>query len=322
MFFNKIDVKDGVTNNNWITLKESKAFTILPIDVSKTSNFFCIGSCFAENLKISLEKKIGIKCFPDYEKLSFDKKHQTVDTLNYGRYHMNHYTSKSILQEFQRSWYIENDYPPIKIDDFYIFENEKINSPGSFCYQDPYRRNVFANSESDIRKLSDNISECVKSGLNSANVFIITLGLVEIFRSRITKLSFNQFAGYSGVGYNSKDLEFYKQTALDVENDLVSIIKIIKSISSSNIVIFSVSPIPLQVTFSLNDVFAANMYSKSTLRSAVENVVDPKNGIYYFPSYEIAMNIGSVFFQERDMRHAQQGYVDQIVQTFFSILKE
>jgi hypothetical protein len=59
---------------------------------------------------------------------------------------------------------------------------------------------------------------------------------------------------------------------------------------------FFLSPIPLQLTFSKNDIFSANIYSKSVLRAAVENVISTDEGVFYFPSYELALNIGSDFF--------------------------
>jgi hypothetical protein len=245
-----------------------------------------------------------------------------ADTINIGKFHMNYYSSASILQEFQRSWYGNSQWPPIEVQNLYIKDGKKVLESGAICYQDPYRREVFANSSNQILNLSSNISECVKTGLKNANVFVITLGLVEIFRSKKTGLVFNQFPGYSGAGYTSEHLEFHRQSAVEVITDLKNIVNLIKNISNDNKIVFSVSPVPLQMTFSQEDVFIANMYSKSTLRSAVESVIDPDRGVYYFPSYEIALNIGSDFFQERDMRHAKEKYVDLIIKAFLKCLRD
>ena len=102
----------------------------------------------------------------------------------------------------------------------------------------------------------------------------------------------------------------------EVYNDLKEIISIIKNINTNNKIIFSVSPVPLQLTFTNNDIFEANIYSKSTIRSAVENVIDPDSGIYYFPAYEIALNFGANFFQDRDNRHPKEDIVENIVRIF------
>lgn len=53
--------------------------------------------------------------------------------------------------------------------------------------------------------------------------------------------------------------------------------------------IFTVSPIPLNFTFTDNDIVVANKYSKSMLRASVEQFIDNKN-IFYFPSFEIVQD--------------------------------
>jgi len=54
-------------------------------------------------------------------------------------------------------------------------------------------------------------------------------------------------------------------------------------------IIFTLSPIPMAFTFSENDVVVANRYSKSLLRSSIENFIDNKN-VFYFPSFEIVFD--------------------------------
>ena len=115
-------------------------------------------------------------------------------------------------------------------------------------------------------------------------------------------------------------MKFFRQTVSDVESDLKKIVDLIKSIKKTNKIVFSVSPVPLAATFTDRDIFTANIYSKSTLRSAVEHVVDPESGVYYFPSYEMSLNFGSGFFQSRDLRHANQEHVQFIMDAFFGSL--
>jgi hypothetical protein len=323
MYFNELTLKTaGNSNKKWSNLFKFKKLTLVPIDIKKESKFYFIGSCFAEYLRMSMERETARDFYPAFKELKFDSKNEMADTINIGKFHMNYYSSASILQEFQRSWYGNSQWPPIEVQNLYIKDGKKVLESGAICYQDPYRREVFANSSNQILNLSSNISECVKTGLKNANVFVITLGLVEIFRSKKTGLVFNQFPGYSGAGYTSEHLEFHRQSAVEVITDLKNIVNLIKNISNDNKIVFSVSPVPLQMTFSQEDVFIANMYSKSTLRSAVESVIDPDRGVYYFPSYEIALNIGSDFFQERDMRHAKEKYVDLIIKAFLKCLRD
>ena len=197
-----------------------------------------------------------------------------------------------------------------------IVNGERVKETGGVIWQDPCRREVFSSTREDLLSNSKKIDFCIGEGLKKGNVFVITLGLVEVFYSGDSVL--NQFPGYGFIGesYAGKDVTFKRQTAIDVEQDLRDIVDIIKDINPKNKIIFSVSPIPLQKTFSENDVFVANAYSKATLRSAVENVVDHDFDIYYFPSYEIAMNFGFDFYVQKDMRHAKPEYIDLIIKTF------
>lgn len=319
MYFDQVTIVEKQSNRKWKELFDSKSFCLEKINVSKNARFYCIGSCFAEYVRTALENISAKKCLPDFETIAPDKRCEVVDTVSLGKYHMNYYSSASILQEFERSLY-DKELPPIKVANFQIRDGKKVQSIGNTAYQDPYRREVYANSVLGINNLSNRISRCVKAGLVEADCFIVTLGLVEIFRLEGSGLVFNQYPSYQGIGYFSENLKFYRQTVSDVEQDLKKIINLIKSINESNKIIFSVSPVPLQATFTDSDVFSANVYSKSTLRSAVEHVVDRKSGIYYFPSYEMALNFGSDFFQSRDLRHANHRHVNFIMKAFFNSL--
>jgi hypothetical protein len=322
MYFNRVTIVEKQTNRKWKELFDTQTFFLKRISISKSSKFYCIGSCFAENVRNVLETTYQKKCLPSFETLLVNKACEIADTIALGKYHMNYYSSASILQEFERSYYQNGDFPPVAVENFRIKDGKKFQTIGATAYQDPYRREVYANSVNEINNLSIRISNCVKAGLVEANCFIITLGLVELFRVKTSKLVFNQYPSYQGIGYSADGLEFFRQTVSDVESDLRSIIKLIKSIKESNKIIFSVSPVPLAATFTDSDVFSANVYSKSTLRSAVEHVLDPKSGIYYFPSYEMALNFGSDFFESRDLRHANRNHVEFIMKIFFNSLDD
>jgi hypothetical protein len=48
---------------------------------------------------------------------------------------------------------------------------------------------------------------------------------------------------------------------------------------------FTVSPVPLYLTFSGEDIIVANTYSKSVLRAACDAVENSREHVDYFPSY-------------------------------------
>ena len=322
MYFDHVDIinKNGLLNNKWRILFENKVMTTLRIDVGKKANFFTIGSCFAEYVRKSLEEKIGQNCYPHYHEILFDSKNSLIDTLNQNNFHMNHYSSTSILQEFRRSYENDQDFLPIEVKGLTIEDGQKKIKENSIVFQDPYRREVYAKTKDECVGISNKVNDCVKKGLIKSNVFIITLGLIEIFKCKITGKVFNQYPGYMGVGYDNKNLEFQRLNYEDILKDLKEIILFLKKININNKIIFSVSPVPLQLTFSKNDIFSANIYSKSILRSAVENVISTDEGVFYFPSYELALNIGSDFFQARDLRHAKKELVSQFMDIFLATI--
>lgn len=312
-FFKKIRLSTlNELNNQWRALFERSELTIEK-RVCEIGSAFLMGSCFAEYLREALQKH-SVKCHPSYQNLTYDKSGVMCDTLNFNVYHMNHYSPISIRQELERS--ISNDlsYTPVKVDGLSIISGKKVRTHES-CYQDPYRREVYANQKDDIDSLINSLNALVRSGIQSSTDFIITLGLIEIFKRKDGR-AYNQFPKYLGVGYSTEDLTFHRMTTSEVVDELRKIIFLIKSVRRNARIHFTVSPVPLQKTFSQEDVFVANCYSKSVLRSAVEEVLSEAENVYYFPSYEIALNIGSDFYQTRDMRHAKKEYVDMITQTF------
>lgn len=324
MFFDSVEIQQDL-NKKWRQMYNSKKLTIPKLVFNRSNNvFFCIGSCFAEYVRQSLESQLQLMCYPDYGSMDLDKVNELADTLNTNSYHMNHYTSASIKQEFARALGIlqEDMFSPIEVVGLNIDHGKKIIDSNSSLFQDPYRREVFARDQSSCKELSKRISATVLSGIHSSNTFIITLGLIELFVDKGTGLSFNQFPGYAGAGYSSPNLKFYRATYEDVVNDLNEIILMIKKVDSDNKIIFSVSPVPLQMTFTNEDVFTANTYSKSVLRAAVQQVINNEQGVYYFPSFEIASNFGSDFFQERDLRHAKHEFVDIITSSLFESVND
>ncbi len=323
MFFNKINVlaEKQKANSKWKILFKDHIFTVKPIELHEDPVFYTIGSCFAEYVKKALEIKTNKKSYPFYDEVIFNKNTQLVDTLNYDNFHMNFYSSSSIIQEFKRSFSNNQEFFPIPIEGIIIENGTKVKKNNSIIYQDPYRREVYANTREECIELSNKINKIAKEGLLKSNTFIITLGLIEIFYCKKTQKIYNQHPGYQGIGYSSKNLEFKRLTYEDVKEDLHEIVTFLKSINNKNKIIFSVSPIPLGMTFSEEDIYTANLYSKSTLRSAVQTVIDNENGVYYFPAYELAMNLGSYFFQERDLRHAKKEYVSQIMDVFLGAIK-
>lgn len=77
-------------------------------------------------------------------------------------------------------------------------------------------------------------------------------------------------------------------------------------------IIVTVSPVPLQATFSGQDCVTANSYSKAVMRCAAEHLCRRFPGIVdYFPSYEMVLAGGFASFRE-DLVHPAEEVIEKV----------
>ena len=113
-----------------------------------------------------------------------------------------------------------------------------------------------------------------RTSILDADVVIITLGLIETWVDKNKKKAWHSFHGNPLKKTSIDNLAEFKQ--LNFIEVCECIKKTINLIGNKKI-IFTVSPIPLNFTFSNRDVVIANKYSKSILRAAVESFIDDKS---------------------------------------------
>lgn len=98
----------------------------------------------------------------------------------------------------------------------------------------------------------------------------------------------------------------------DITESLEASISLIRSIKKDVSIIFTVSPIR-----HLKNGFVENKLSKSYLLSAVHQVINPKDKIHYFPSYEIMMDeLRDYRFYAEDMIHPNNTAIQYIWDKF------
>lgn len=101
----------------------------------------------------------------------------------------------------------------------------------------------------------------------------------------------------------------------DLAESLASIVALIKSVNNKASILFTISPIR-----HIKDGFVENTRSKSHLIAAVHHIVDPRNSIHYFPSYEIMMDeLRDYRFYKEDMLHPNQTAIDYIWEQFCKV---
>ncbi len=149
-----------------------------------------------------------------------------------------------------------------------------------------------------------------------AKVIILTLGLTESWRHLPTGFTVNRFLP---AVIRSRGQEFGLEL-LEVEDviaDLDAIWDLVKRHHETGDfqMVVTVSPVPLITTFTGKDVIIANMDSKATLRAAAA-VFCRRDGVHYFPSYEMAAYTPPKLAWRKDKSHVRPQLVSQIVRTF------
>lgn len=147
--------------------------------------------------------------------------------------------------------------------------------------------------------------KATKKAFDRSDLAIITLGLIETWKKD------EKFLNVTPPREQINDFEFHVLTYYEVLESLNEI----KELYNKPI-IFTVSPIPLLITFRQDiNVVLANNYSKSILLSAVKKLVSENENLYYFPSYEIVMNLSSQKFTN-DNRHPSNESLSLVIKGF------
>ena len=328
MFFTDLTASKKPPVKKWETLIKNQSFAVSPYPFEVNQDVLCIGSCFAENIRLALEKR-NLKCYPDLKRIGrtahhnnhqalIDQRRLMIDSAFQGRDHMNFYTPAAILQEVNRALAYLELQPDERLHDFKSVDDYALPSYRSrwrvSVFQDPSRRLVYAEHKEVLFGYSQLITKCMADALKSAKIIVITFGLIEQFYRDVKnkRLFYNQHPFYYGLNLSKDAFKSTKLILCDYESaffDINLTVSLLRQITSVPIV-FSVSPVPLERTFRDNsNVFEANLRSKSTLLLAVRDVVDKCENTYYFPSYEIVTSLGAQAFDPSDLRHVRQELV-------------
>ena len=104
-------------------------------------------------------------------------------------------------------------------------------------------------------------------------------------------------------------------TVDEITESLRSIMALIRSVNKNTSILFTISPVR-----HLKDGFVENQQSKSHLIAAVHQVIESKNNISYFPSYEIMMDeLRDYRFYNEDMVHPNPTAIEYIWRKFSSV---
>ena len=152
--------------------------------------------------------------------------------------------------------------------------------------------------------------------LKSVDLLIITLGQTEYWHTEGDKEYPFYAAPWAGIEDGKEKHRFSNLTQTEVRGDLQETIDLLKKHNPKLKILVSVSPVPLVA--STQNGLSAYVYAggaKSTLHSAVLEVIGENEGVFYMPSYEIVMAEPQNSFKD-DGRHVLRQTVDKIMNTF------
>ncbi|PHS10959.1 MAG: GSCFA domain-containing protein [Kordia sp.] len=259
------------------------------------SKILLLGSCFSENIGAKFEYYKFQNTINPFGILFHPKAIET-------------FLERVVKQNF----YSEDDL---------VFHNERYH-----CFD---AHSSLSNSNKEV--LLSNLNTILKSThqqITESTHLIITLGTAWVY----------EYIERKKVVANCHKIpqkDFHKKilSVDDVTNCLQNIEQLIKEVTPSTQLIYTVSPVR-----HIKDGFVANQQSKAHLLSAIHNVItiDPNNylekqsqhlsprsqsrGISYFPSYEIMMDdLRDYRFYAEDMLHPNQTAIDYIWEQFQAV---
>jgi hypothetical protein len=274
--------------------------------ISRDDAVFTIGSCFAREIRFAL-RDIGLRVTPRYRDLRFDPAVARVDNLP-DEEHLNYYNAFTIRQEIERAvglWSQEED-------DYWTVSSRVWK--GHQAFQDPYRRLVFGRTAEALRSVTEDASRIMREALLSADAFLITYGMTEVFRNKRNGRIVAQKPLYGGGG-GATETEFWQSGFDDNLQAVRATVRAINAHRPGAKIFMTVSPVALERTFSTSDIYVANSESKAILRAVLGQVSREFPSVTYFPAYEAVMSNGPASFRP-DGRHVLVDTVQSIMRAF------
>jgi hypothetical protein len=179
-----------------------------------------------------------------------------------------------------------------------------------------FDENLWYDSKGVLAAYNEDIRRETRGIFEATDVFIITVGLAEIWYSKV-----NGDVFWRSIPVDRFDPErhgFRLSTVTENTENLLAIRRIIREHRPDASIIFTLSPIPLVATFRPVSCISANAVSKATLRVALDELMraHPEDRkLYYFPAYEIVRE----FFRDPytdDNRHVKPEIVQAVMAAF------
>ena len=256
---------------------------------------FTAGSCFARNIERSL-KRMGYNIVSSGE----DFYNPFEGRVPFQRF--NKYTIHSILNEIE-----------------WALGEKPMDAAALLCETKP---DLYCDLQTSGDSLTAPLEEMVKfrqtfnekfATVADADVVMFTLGLVESWYDNETGTHLNRFPGPASVKRHPGRFSLHVLDHDDIVTALNRTYDVIAKHNSDFKMLVTVSPVPLDRTFRADDILAANCYSKSVQRAAVETFIKTRP-VDYFPSYEtVTLTDNAYAWSDHDFRHVRGEMVDRLM---------
>ncbi|MBT4889824.1 MAG: GSCFA domain-containing protein [Rhodospirillales bacterium] len=144
----------------------------------------------------------------------------------------------------------------------------------------------FSSSEEAIADRVFHLSQ-VRRIFETANVFVFTLGLTEIWTNVADGYAYPMCPGTAAGTYNPDEHEFKNSSFPEVYDDLMKSCELIHDQYPDCKILLTVSPVMLVASMEQRGAIQSSMVSKSILRLAADVVKNELSYVDYFPSFEI-----------------------------------
>lgn len=270
----------------------------------RASPIFAMGSCFAREIERALTKMGGNVISVD-NRINRAEFRDAAGVVRNGFFHR--FTPIAMLQEFQQAF---GELPGwakgsllIPSGNGNVVDLNYWDVAADLSYEATMARRIIA-------------AELVRKAAE-AEVVILTLGMVESWFHKPSGLHANKVPSHV-LARRRNEFEMHFVTYDETLQCLTEIKNIISRhrVSPFQMVV-TVSPVPLQRTFTDVDLIISNMAAKSTLRAAAD-VFSRTDHVSYFPSYEMAVYSDPARAWRPDRVHVAPEMVQHIVAKFVS----
>lgn len=145
----------------------------------------------------------------------------------------------------------------------------------------------------------------------TADCVTITLGLVEAWRHRASRRFIQGAPATRELRPHASEFDFVRLDYPQCQEFLIKTIDLITELNPHVKILITTSPVPMEKTFTQEDVIIANMTSKSILRAVAGSIERPN--VNYFPSYETVALADRQTAYEADGIHVRDAVVAGIV---------